>query len=119
MLVLSVSPNNNEYFNGSGSGFGSSVPIKKQLYRTETTRISFATSGQVERAAQQSVSKFRQKTQKKILCLADELESKQGFIESLNQKLNELRTISGKLKDARDKIKNSLWDEIPTSFGEE
>ena len=114
MLVLSVSPNNN----GSGSGFGSSVPRNSYIGR-KTTRISFATSGQVERAEQQSVSKFRQKTQKKILRLADELESKQGFIESLNQKLNELRTISGKLKDARDKIKNSLWDDIPTSFGEE
>ena len=118
MLVLSVSPNNNEYFNGSGSGFGSSVP-RNGYIGWKTTRISFATSSQVETAAQQSVSKFYQKTQKKILHLADELESKQGFIESLNQKLNELWTISGKLKDAQDKIKNSLWDEIPTSFGEE
>ena len=111
MLVLSVSPNNNEYFNGSGSGFGSSVPRNGYIGR-KTTRISFPTSGQVERAAQQSVSKFRQKTQKEILHLNKELESKQGFIESLNQKLNELQTISGQLKGAWDKIEKSLLDEI-------
>ena len=87
--------------------------------RTEATKLSFVTSGQVERAAQQPVSRFRQKIQKEILCLTDELESKQELIETLNQKLTELQTISGQLKGARDKIKNSLWDEIPTDFGEE
>ena len=91
----------------------------QERVKMETTRISFATAGQAERAAQQSVRWFRQKTQKKILRLTDELESKQGFIETLNQKLNKLQTISGKLKGARDKIKNSLWDDIPTGFGEE
>ena len=86
--------------------------------KTEATRISFVTAGRAERAAQQSVSKFQQKTQKEILRLKQELESKQGFIESLNQKLTELQTVSGQLKGARDKIEKSLLDEIPTDFGE-
>ena len=94
------------------------VEFQKRV-KTEATKLSFTTAGRAERAAQQSVSKFRQKVQKEILHLIGELESKQGFIETLNQKFNKLHTISGRVKGARDKIEKSLWDEIHTDFGEE
>ena len=102
MLVLSVSPNKN-LNNTTDILWGLALDLAVQFQeriRTEATRISFATSGRAEKAAQQSVSKFHQKTQKEVLHLIDELESKQGFIESLNQKLNKLQTISGQLKGA-------------------
>ena len=50
------------------------------------------------------------------MCI-DELESKQGFIKSLNQKLYKLQTIL--YQGARYKIENSLLDDIPADFGEE
>jgi len=121
MLVLSVSPKKNVN-NTNDMLWDLALDLAVQFQervKTEATRLSFATSGRAERAAQQSVSKFREKTQKKILHLQDELESKQAFIESLNQKLNELQTISGQLKGARDKIEKSLLDEIPTDFRDE
>ena len=90
----------------------------QERVRTETTRISFATAGRVERP-HNSLLAGSVRRHRKILRLTDELESKQEFIETLNQKLNELQTISGKLKGAQDKIKNSLWDEIPTGFGKQ
>ena len=70
-------------------------------------------------AARASVKRFRENIQKEIHRLKKELESKQEFIESHNQKLNEMQIISDQLKDARDKIEKSLLDEIPTHFGEE
>ena len=120
-LVLSVSPNKN--LNSTKEmlwdlAVDLAVQFQERV-RTEATKLSFTTAGRAERAAQHSVSRFRQKTQKEILHLTDELESKQGCIETLNQKLNELQTISGQLKGAQDKIEKSLWDEIPTDFGEE
>ena len=113
-LVLSVSPNKS-LKNTTDVLWDLAVDLAvefQERVKTEATRISFATAGRAERAAQQSVSKFRQKTQKEILRLTDELESKQEFIETLNQRLNELQTISGQLKGARDKIEMSLLDEI-------
>ena len=84
----------------------------QEKVKAEATKLSFGTANLAERAAQKSVIRFRMKVQKEILRLQDELESKQKYIESLNQKLNELQTISGQLKDAHDKIENSLLDEI-------
>ena len=114
MLVLSVSPNKS-LKNTKDILWDLALDLAVQFQervKTEATKLSFTTAGQVERAAQQSVSKFRQKIQKEILRLTDELESKQEFIESLNQKFNELQTISDQLKGARDKIEMSLLDEI-------
>ena len=121
MLVLSVSPNK-DLNNTKDILWDLAVDLAVQFQervKTEATKLSFVTAGRAERAAQQSVSRFQQKTQKEILRLTAQLESKQGFIESLNQKLNELQTISGQLKGARDKIEKNLWDEIPTDFSEE
>ena len=70
-------------------------------------------------AAQASVKRFRENIQNEIRRLKKELESKQEFIESHDQKLNEMQTISDQLKDAQYKIERSLLDEIPTHFGEE
>ena len=114
MLVLSVSPNKS-LKNTKDILWDLALDLAVQFQervKTEATKLSFTTARQVERAAQQSVSKFRQKIQKEILRLTDELESKQEFIESLNQKFNELQTISDQLKGARDKIEMSLLDEI-------
>ena len=120
-LVLSVSPNKNVN-NTNDMLWDLALDLAVQFQervKTEATRLSFQTSGRAERAAQQSVSKFREKIQKEILRLQDELESKQAFIENLNQKLNELETISGQLKGAWYKIEESLLDEIPTDFHDE
>ena len=120
-LDLSVSPNKNVN-NTNDMLWDLALDLAVQFQervKTEATKLSFQTSGRAERAAQQSVSKFREKTQKEILHLQDELELKQAFIENLNQKLNELETISDQLKGARDKIENSLLDEIPTDFRDE
>ena len=117
-LVLSVSPDKNTKDILYDLAVDLAVQFQERV-KMEATRISFKTAGQVEGAAQQSVSKFRQKTQKEILHLNKELESKQEFIETLNQKFNELQTISGQLNGARDKIEKSLLEDIPTEFGEE
>ena len=84
----------------------------QEKVKAEATRLSFATANLAEEAAQNSVIIFRKKVQNEIIDLRDELEKKQKFIESLNQKLNELQTVSDQLKDAYDKIENSLLDEI-------
>jgi len=86
--------------------------------KAEAAKLSIATSGKAERAAQQSISKFRRNVQEEIYRLRSELASKQGFIEILNQKLGELQTISERLKGAQNKIESSLLDEIPTYFKE-
>ena len=117
-LVLSVSPDKNVN-NTNDMLWDLALELAVQFQdrvKTEATKLSYQTSGRAERAAQSSVSRFRKKTQKKILRLQDELEAKQAFIENLNQKLNELQTISDQLKGARDKIEKSLLDEIPTDF---
>ena len=114
MLVLSVSPNKN-LNNTTDILWDLAVDLAVQFQervKTEATKLSFATAGRAERAAQQSVSRFRENTQEEILHLTDELESKQEFIETLNQKLNELQTISGQLKGARNMIETSLLDDI-------
>lgn len=86
--------------------------------KAEAAKLSIATSGKAERAAQQSISKFRRNVQEEIYRLRSELASKQRFIEILNQKLGELQTISERLKGAQNKIESSLLDEIPTYFKE-
>ena len=67
-LVLSVSPNKN--LNTKDILWDLAVDLAVQFQervKTEATRISFVTAGCTERATQQSISKFRQKTQKEIL----------------------------------------------------
>ena len=86
--------------------------------KAEAAKLSILTSGRAERAAQQSISRFQRNVREEIRCLRSELTSKQGFIETLNQKLNELQTISERLKGAQNKIESSLLDEIPTYFTE-
>ena len=120
-LVLSVSPN--EYFNDTKEviwdlAVDLAVQFQERV-KGEATKLSLATAGRAEMAARASVRRFRENIQNEIRRLKKEFESKQEFIESHDQKLNEMQTISDQLKDARDKIERSLLDEIPTHFGEE
>ena len=121
MLVLSISPNKDlTDTTDILLDLAADLAVQfKEKVKGEATKLSLFTSGRAEKRAKSSVSRFHQKTQDEILHLKDELESKQGFIESLNQRLNELQTISDQLKGARDKIEESLLDEIPTDFGVE
>ena len=95
-LVLSVSPN--EYFNDTKEviwdlAVDLAVQFQERV-KGEATKLSLATAGRAEMAAQASVKRFRENIQNEILHLKKELESKQEFIESHNQKLNEMRIIS-------------------------
>ena len=120
-LVLSVSPH--EYFNDTKEviwdlAVDLAVQFQERV-KGEATKLSLATAGRAEMAARASVKRFRENIQKEIRHLKKELESKQEFIESHDQKLNEMQTISDQLKDAQYKIERSLLDEIPIHFGEE
>ena len=120
-LVLSVSPN--EYFNDTKEVIWAlAVDLAVQFQekvKGEAMRLSLETAGRAEMAARASVRRFRENIQKEIRRLKKELESKQEFIESHNQKLNEMQIISDQLKDTQDKIEESLLDKIATKFGEE